>query len=116
MDGINKDLETLRLTGEEDFDIEYQEEEQPLAQELERVDSHQSHIALTKKNQEMKLIIEQLRDQLDPIQEQAQQAQEQHQRIIQDERNTSICLRYQRDQYRSTARDLANRIAQIQQV
>ncbi len=50
MDGINKDLETLRLTGEEDFDIEYQEEEQPLAQELERVDSHQNHIALTKKN------------------------------------------------------------------
>ena len=57
MDGINKDLETLRLAGEEDSDVEYQEEHiqeeelQPFAAP-ERVDSHQNHMTLIKKNQE----------------------------------------------------------------
>ena len=69
MDGLNNNLETLRLAGEKDSDVEdsHQEEEeeelQPFtAQEPERAYSYQNYKALTKKNREMKLIIKQLRD------------------------------------------------------
>ncbi len=58
MNEINENLETLRLAGEEDSDVEdfqeeHQEEQmQPFAtQEPERVHSHQNDMALTKKNQ-----------------------------------------------------------------
>ena len=110
MDTLNNNLETLRLAGEDDSDAEQEKEQQSTAQEP-GVPSHEDYMALTQRNQEMKLTIERLKNQLRQIQEQAQRAQEQHTQEL----NTSKRLRYQRDQYRSTARDLANQVTLLQQ-
>ena len=107
MDEINKNLETLHMTGEKDSDAEKETQSftaQGSDQEPDQAHSHQKYMALTKKNREMKLMIESLQHQVNQIQEQHQQ-----------EINTSRRLRHQRDQYRSTAKDLANQVLRLQQ-
>ena len=116
MDQINKNLATLQLAMDADSDAEEFQETQSPAQEpdqgsdQDRAYSHQNNMALTKKNQEMKLTIDRLQRQIHQIQKQQHQTQEQHQQEV----TTSRRLRHQRDQYRSTAKDLANQVIRLQ--
>ena len=102
MDEINKNLATLQLTGDAE---NFQETQSFTAQEpdQDQTHSHQNYMALTRKDQEIKLTIERLQHQIHQIQEQL------HQEI-----STSQRLRHQRDQYRSTAKDLANQVIRLQ--
>ena len=93
------------IEAQEHSDQEEHSEERPSESVgQEQAHSHHDYVALRRKNQEIKLRIKQLQDQISQVQQQHQQ-----------EVNTSKRLRQQRDQYRSTAKGLANQVTQLLQ-